>query len=73
VRQVSRDLAAGAVWCSACELYAHSAAARSVGPPDQVIRPLAVGQLPSLIGAYRTVCAILNAFEIPAPQTSQAR
>jgi 4-carboxymuconolactone decarboxylase len=26
-----------------------------------------------LIGAYQTVCGILNAFEIPAPQTTQAR
>ena len=49
------NLAAGAVRRSACELYAHSAAARSVGPLDQVIWALAVGQLLSLIGAYRTV------------------
>jgi hypothetical protein len=27
----------------------------------------------NLIGAYQTVCGILNAFEIPAPQTSEAR
>jgi hypothetical protein len=27
----------------------------------------------SRIGAYQTVCGILNAFEIPAPQSSQAR
>jgi hypothetical protein len=26
----------------------------------------------SLIGAYQTVCGVLNAVEIPAPQTSQA-
>jgi 4-carboxymuconolactone decarboxylase len=26
-----------------------------------------------LIGAYQTVCGILSAFEIPAPETSQAR
>lgn len=26
-----------------------------------------------LIGAYQTVCGMLNAFEIPAPETSQAR
>ncbi len=24
-------------------------------------------------GAYQTVCGMLNAFEIPAPETSQAR
>jgi hypothetical protein len=27
----------------------------------------------SLIGAYQTVCGILNAFEIPAPAGSQDR
>jgi hypothetical protein len=27
----------------------------------------------NLIGAYQTVCGILHAFEIPAPQTSEAR
>jgi hypothetical protein len=27
----------------------------------------------SLIGAYRTVCGILNISEIPAPEISQAR
>jgi 4-carboxymuconolactone decarboxylase len=32
-----------------------------------------VADMPSLIGAYQTVCGILNAFEIPAPQASQAR
>lgn len=26
-----------------------------------------------LIGAYQTVCGLLSAFEIPAPETSQAR
>jgi 4-carboxymuconolactone decarboxylase len=110
-------LAVGAVWQSAYELYAHSAVARSVGLPDQVVRALAAGQMPGelsaaeqtawrfthqlttqrqveqpvydqahavfgaqgitdmlcLIGAYQTVCGILNASEIPAPETSQAR
>ena len=116
VRQVV-VLAVGAVWRSAYELYAHSAVARSVGLPDQVVRALAAGQMPGelsateqaawrfthqlttqrqveqpvydqahavfgaqgitdmlfLIGAYQTVCGMLNAFEIPAPETSQAR
>jgi hypothetical protein len=26
-----------------------------------------------LIGAYQTVCGVLNAFEIPAPEPSHAR
>jgi hypothetical protein len=30
-----------------------------------------VADMLSLIGAYQTVCGILNAFEIPAPETSQ--
>ena len=116
VRQVV-VLAVGAVWRSAYELYAHSAVARSVGLPDQVVRALAAGQMPGelsaaeqaawrfthqlttqrhveqpvydqahavfgaegitdmlfLIGAYQTVCGILSAFEIPAPETSQGR
>jgi 4-carboxymuconolactone decarboxylase len=110
-------LAVGAMWHSAYELYAHSAAARTAGLPADTVRALAAGQLPGdlsaaeqaawrfagqltadrrvlqpvydqaqaafstrgiadmlcLIGAYQTVCGILNAFEIPAPQTSQAR
>jgi 4-carboxymuconolactone decarboxylase len=110
-------LAVGAVWRSAYELYAHSAAARTVGLPDQVVQALAAGQMPGelsaaeqaawrftrqltaerqlqqpvydqahaalgiqgitdmllLIGAYQTVCGVLNAFEIPAPEPSQAR
>ena len=110
-------LAVGAVWRSAYELYAHSAVARSVGLPDQVVQALAAGQMPSelsaaeqaawrfthqlttqrqveqpvydqahavfgaqgitdmlfLIGAYQTVSGMLNAFEIPAPEISQAR
>jgi 4-carboxymuconolactone decarboxylase len=116
VRQVV-ILAVGAVWRSAYELYAHTAAARSVTLPDHVARALAAGQMPgelsapeqcawrfahqlttqrqieqpvydqahamfgaqgivdmlSLIGAYQTVCGILNAFEIPAPAGSQDR
>jgi 4-carboxymuconolactone decarboxylase len=115
VRQVV-ILAVGAVWHSAYELYAHSAVARTVGLPDQVIQALADGQMPGelsaaeqvawrftnqltserrveqsvydqaharfdaqgitdmlcLIGAYQTVCGILNSFEIPAPDTNQA-
>jgi 4-carboxymuconolactone decarboxylase len=110
-------LAVGAVWHSAYELFAHSAAARTAGLPAETVRALAAGQMPGdlsaaeqaawrfarqltadrrvdqpvydqaqaafstrgiadmlcLIGAYQTVCGILNAFEIPAPQTTQAR
>ena len=112
VRQVV-ILAVGAVWGSAYEVYAHSAAARTAGLPAEVVGALAVGQLPgqlsaaeqaawrfthqlttqrrveqplydqahavfgtrgiidmlSLIGAYQTVCGVLNALEIPAPPT----
>ena len=105
-------LAVGAVWRSAYELYAHSAAARTAGLPADTVRMLADGQMPGdlsaaeraawrftrqltadrwvdqpvydqaraafgthgladmvcLIGAYQTVCGILNAFDIPAPR-----
>ena len=105
-------LAVGAVWRSPYELYAHAAAARHVGLPEDVIEALAGGQVPSelsddeqlaarfalqltaerrvdaalyaqteqacgrralvdlvlLVGFYQTICAVLNAFEIPAPQ-----
>ncbi len=111
VRQVV-ILAVGAVWRSAYELYAHSAAARTVGLPTEVVQVLAAGQMPAelsaaeraawrfahqlttqrlveqrvyeqaqavlgtrgiadmlfLVGAYQTVCGVLNAFEIPAPR-----
>jgi 4-carboxymuconolactone decarboxylase len=114
VRQIV-ILTVGAVWHSAYELYAHSAAARTVGLPDRVIQTLTHGQMPGelpaaeqvawrfthqltsqrrveqslydqahaqfgahgiadmlcLIGAYQTVCGILNAFEIPVPETHQ--
>ena len=104
-------LAVGAVWRSAYELYAHSAAARAAGLPDRTVQALADGGLPSelsaaeqcawhfahqltagrqveqavydqavaafgtngitdmllLIGAYQTVCGMLNAFAVPAP------
>jgi 4-carboxymuconolactone decarboxylase len=107
-------LAVGAVWCSAYELYAHSAAARVAGLSHQAVETLAAGEIPGelsaseraawrfthqltaerriersvydeartvfgthgvtdillLIGAYQTVCGLLNAFEIPAPETS---
>jgi len=110
-------LAVGAIWHSAYELYAHSAAARTAGLPADTVRALASGQMPGglsaaeqaawrfahqltadrqvdqpvydqaravfptrgivdmlcLIGAYQTVCGILNAFEIPAPETNEAR
>jgi 4-carboxymuconolactone decarboxylase len=105
-------LAVGAVWESAYELYAHSAAGRTAGLSEDMVRTLAVGGLPAelsasqqaawrfahqltgqrrisrqvyeqaeaafgtrgiadmlhLIGAYQTVCGLLNAFEVPAPR-----
>jgi 4-carboxymuconolactone decarboxylase len=111
VRQVV-ILAVGAVWKSNYELYAHAAAARKAGIPEDAIRTLTAGGLPDelsdqekiaqrfarqlsaehhidaalysaaekvfgrrglveiayLTGAYHTVCALLNAFEIPAPR-----
>jgi 4-carboxymuconolactone decarboxylase len=50
VRQVV-ILAVGAVWRSAYELYAHTAAARSVTLPDQAVRALAAGQMPGELSA----------------------
>jgi 4-carboxymuconolactone decarboxylase len=105
-------LAVGAVWRSAYELYAHSAAARTAGLSEKADGTLAQGGVPDelspaercawrfahqlsadrridqavydeaeaafgtrgladmllLIGAYQTVCGVLNAFEIPAPK-----
>lgn len=104
-------LSVGAVWKSAYELYAHSAAGRKAGLPDEAVRELAAGGCPDeltpqeklahqftrqlitgyrvddavfreagqelgkqglmdltyLIGWYLTVCALLNAFDVPAP------
>ncbi len=111
VRQVV-ILAVGAVWRSAYELYAHSAAARTAGLSEEAVETLAAGGVPDglshaercawrfahqlsadrridppvydealeafgtrglvdmlfLIGAYHTVCGLLNAFDIPAPE-----
>ncbi|MEV5753685.1 carboxymuconolactone decarboxylase family protein [Actinoallomurus sp. NPDC052308] len=111
VRQVV-ILAVGAVWGSAYELYAHSAAARTTGLPEETVDALAAGRMPGelsaaertawrfahrltarrrieqplydearaafrpkgvtdmvlLIGAYQTVCGLLNTFEVPAPE-----
>jgi 4-carboxymuconolactone decarboxylase len=113
VRQVV-ILAVGAVWNSPYELYAHSAEARQIGLPDEVIEALVAGQIPEqlsddeklaarfaqqltaahrvdaalytaaeraygqrglvdltlLVGYFHTTCALLNAFEIPAPPGS---
>jgi 4-carboxymuconolactone decarboxylase len=113
VRQVV-ILTVGAVWNSPYELYAHSAEARQVGLPDEVIQALVAGQIPDqlsddeklaarfaqqltaqhrvdaalyaaaeraygqrglvdltlLVGYFHTTCALLNAFEIPAPPAS---
>ena len=110
VRQVI-ILAIGAVWKSHYELYAHAAAARKAGIPEEDIQTLVSGGLPEslrepektaqryaqqltvehrvdealyreaertfgrqglmdiahLAGAYYTVCALLNAFEVPVP------
>jgi 4-carboxymuconolactone decarboxylase len=115
VRQVV-ILAVGAVWGAAYELYAHSAAARHCGIPDEAVRDLAAGTLPDtlgddekaayrfthrlstghrvddatfaqaqetfgdrgiadmivLAGTYHTVCGLLNAFDVPAPQIQHA-
>jgi len=51
-------LAVGAVWNSDYELYAHSAAARRAGIPEQAVRTLAAGGLADGLGrdeaiAYR--------------------
>ena len=40
-------LAVGAAWDSAYELYAHKAVARSVGLPEDAVKSLAAGNLPS--------------------------
>ena len=40
-------LTVGAAWNSAYELYAHEAVARSVGLPEDAIKALAAGQVPS--------------------------
>lgn len=113
VRQVV-ILTVGAVWRSAYELYAHSAAARTTGLSQEAVEALATGDMPGelsasertawrftrglmaerrveqpvydeartafgtegvadmvlLIGAYQTVCGLLNTFEIPVPETS---
>jgi 4-carboxymuconolactone decarboxylase len=113
VRQVV-ILAVGAVWRSAYELYAHSAAGRMAGLPEEAVEALAAGEVPGelsasercawwfahqltagrrveqlaydqaraafgtrgiadmvfLIGASQTVCGVLNAFEIPVPETA---
>lgn len=113
VRQVV-ILTVGAVWNSPYELYAHSAEARQVGLPDEVIEALVAGQIPEqlsddeklaarfaqqlsaehrvdaalyaaaeraygqrglvdltlLVGYFHTTCALLNAFDIPAPHPS---
>jgi 4-carboxymuconolactone decarboxylase len=76
VRQVV-ILAVGAVWRSAYELYAHPAEGRETGLSAEAVQALAVGQrafgtngladMLLLIGAYQTVCGLLNTFEIPAP------
>lgn len=113
VRQVV-ILAVGAVWNSPYELYAHSAEARRVGLPNEVIEALVAGGIPEqlsndeklaarfarqltaahrvdaalyaaaeraygqrglvdltlLVGYFHTTCALLNAFDIPAPPAS---
>ena len=44
-------LAVGAVWRSAYELYAHSAAAQTAGLPAETVRALAAGQIPGGLSA----------------------
>jgi len=54
IRQVV-ILTVGAVWNAPYELYAHSAAARHVGIPEDAIRTLAQGGLPSILSAQEAV------------------
>ncbi len=52
IRQVV-ILTVGAVWNAPYELYAHSAAARHAGIPEDAIRTLAAGGLPNILSARR--------------------
>ena len=105
-------LAVGAVWQADYELYAHSAAAASIGMAPAEVDALCRGQMPPglsarercawrcahaltaerqldralhdaavaelgtrglvdlvhLVGAYQTVCGLLNAFAVPVPE-----
>jgi 4-carboxymuconolactone decarboxylase len=53
-------LAVGAVWQSEYELYAHSAAARKAGIPDDAVRLLASGGKPDDLSKDETVAAELT-------------
>jgi 4-carboxymuconolactone decarboxylase len=53
-------LAVGAVWQSEYELYAHSAAARKAGIPDDAVRVLASGGIPDDLSKDEKVAAELT-------------
>jgi 4-carboxymuconolactone decarboxylase len=53
-------LAVGAVWQSDYELYAHSAAARKVGIPEDAIRVLVSGGIPENLSKDETIAAELT-------------
>jgi hypothetical protein len=52
-------LVVGAAWGLEYELYAHGILGRLAGLRADIVL---------LVGLYLTTCAIINAFEIPAPQ-----
>src|SRR6201998_1320340 len=53
-------LAVGAVWQSEYELYAHSAAARKAGIPDDAVRVLASGGIPDDLSKDEKIAAELT-------------
>ncbi|WP_243753444.1 carboxymuconolactone decarboxylase family protein, partial [Mycolicibacterium sp. CBMA 213] len=53
-------LAVGAVWQSEYELYAHTAAARKAGIPDDAVRALAQGGIPDELGPEEKIAAELT-------------
>lgn len=53
-------LAVGAVWQSDYELYAHSAAARKVGIPEDAIRVLVTGGIPENLSKDEAIAAELT-------------
>ena len=53
-------LAVGAVWQSDYELYAHTAAARKVGLPEDAIQMLVNGGIPENLGKEETIAAELT-------------
>src|SRR6476659_2138204 len=103
VRQVV-ILTVGAVWRADYELYAHSAAARRAGLPEELTAEDTIAhrvanqlstthhlddglyreaenafgapgvmEIATLVGIYHTVCAVLNVFDVPAPEPQGAQ